>query len=103
MKSEDVAARLIKEYEERVPKEPNNLKLLRQLAELYTEKKQFAKALEYYERIKAPKAAPIPRWTKAWPKRQSGNSTTISLNWIPPRPITPSRRRNCRPISRRLN
>src|SRR5262249_25582062 len=52
VKSEDVAARLIKEYEERVPKEPKNLKLLRSLAELYTEKKQFDKALSYYERIK---------------------------------------------------
>jgi tetratricopeptide (TPR) repeat protein len=52
VKSEDVAARLIEEYEERVPKEPNNLKLLRLLAELYTEKKQFDKALTYYERIK---------------------------------------------------
>jgi len=52
VKSEDVAARLITEYEERLPKEPNNLKLLRSLAELYTEKKQFDKALSYYDRIK---------------------------------------------------
>jgi tetratricopeptide (TPR) repeat protein len=52
VKSEDVAEKLIKEYEERVPKEPNNLKLLRDLAELYREKKQFDKSLAYYDRIK---------------------------------------------------
>src|SRR5437667_2941742 len=49
VKSEDVAQRLIKEYEERLPNEPNNLKLLRSLAELYTQKKQFDRALSYYE------------------------------------------------------
>ncbi len=53
VKSEDVAERLIREYEDRLPSEPNNLKLVRQLAELYTQKKQFDKALSYYERLKA--------------------------------------------------
>ncbi len=52
-KSEDVTERLITEYESRLPGEPNNLKLLRSLAELYTQKKQFDRALEYYERVKA--------------------------------------------------
>ncbi len=51
-KSEDVAERLIAEYESRLPAEPNNIKLLRSLAELYTQKKQFERALEYYERVK---------------------------------------------------
>lgn len=51
-KSEDVAERLISEYETRLQTEPDNLKLLRSLAELYTQKNQFAKALELYERIK---------------------------------------------------
>src|SRR5437762_3349551 len=32
--------------------EPNNLKMLRNLAELYTQKKQYDLALGYYERIK---------------------------------------------------
>ncbi len=40
VKSEDVAQRLIREYEARLSTEPNNLKLLRQLAELYTQKKR---------------------------------------------------------------
>jgi tetratricopeptide (TPR) repeat protein len=52
VKSDDVAVRLIREYEERLPKEPKNLKLLRQLAELYAQKKDFDRALEYAERIR---------------------------------------------------
>ncbi len=52
-KSEDVAERLIAEYESRLPSEPNNLKLLRSLAELYAQKKQFAKSLDIYDRIKS--------------------------------------------------
>jgi len=52
-KTEDVSLRLIGEYENRLKADPNNLKLMRQLAELYTEKKQFDRALQYYERIKS--------------------------------------------------
>jgi len=52
-KTEDMTARLIGEYEARLQTEPANLKLLRNLAELYTQKKQFDRALEYYQRIKA--------------------------------------------------
>jgi len=51
-KSEDVTLRLIDEYEARLQTEPNNLKLLRSLAELYTQKNQFPQALALYERIK---------------------------------------------------
>ena len=51
-KSEDVTERLIGEYEERLQTEPNNLKLVRSLAELYTQKKQFDRSLELYERLK---------------------------------------------------
>jgi len=52
-KSEDTAARLIREGEARLKTDPNNLKLVRSLAELYTEKNEFEKALSYYDRIKA--------------------------------------------------
>ena len=52
VKTEDVAERLINEYETRLKTEPKNLKLLRSLAELYTQKKQFDRALGYYEQIK---------------------------------------------------
>src|SRR5581483_6524001 len=51
-KSEDVTERLIGEYEARLQAEPGNLKLLRSLAELYTLKKQFDKALAYYDQLK---------------------------------------------------
>ena len=56
-KSDDVAERLVAEYEMRLPNEPNNLKLLRSLAELYAQKKQFTKSLEIYERIKGSEMA----------------------------------------------
>jgi len=52
-KTEDTAERLIAEYEARLLNEPNHPKLLRSLAELYTQKKQFDRALSYYERLKA--------------------------------------------------
>jgi tetratricopeptide (TPR) repeat protein len=53
VKTEDVAERLIGEYETRLQAEPKTLKLMRSLAELYTQKKQFDRALSYYEQIKA--------------------------------------------------
>ncbi len=53
VKSEDVAERLINEYETRLRTEPKNIKLLRSLAELYTQKNEFDRALGYYDQIKA--------------------------------------------------
>jgi tetratricopeptide (TPR) repeat protein len=53
VKTEDTADRLIREYETRLKTEPKNLKLLRELADLYTQKKDFDRALSYYEQIKA--------------------------------------------------
>jgi thioredoxin-like negative regulator of GroEL len=52
VKTEDVTERLIGEYEARLQTEPNNLKLVRQLAELYAQKKQFERSLALYDRIK---------------------------------------------------
>jgi tetratricopeptide (TPR) repeat protein len=51
-KTEDNVGKLIIEYEAELKKEPNNLKRLRSLAELYTQKKQFDLALSYYNKIK---------------------------------------------------
>jgi tetratricopeptide (TPR) repeat protein len=53
VKTEDVAERLIREYEGRLVQEPDNPKLMRSLAELYTQKKEYDKAVEYYRRIAA--------------------------------------------------
>jgi tetratricopeptide (TPR) repeat protein len=52
-KTENTSERLIGEYEARLKSEPNNPKLMRSLAELYTQKKQFDKALGWYDRLKA--------------------------------------------------
>ena len=51
-KTEDVALRLIEEYESRLKSEPENVKMMRSLAELYTQKNQFSRALALYEQIK---------------------------------------------------
>lgn len=51
VRSDDRNADLLKDYESRIAKEPNNLKLLRNLAELYAEKKDYDRALEYFEKM----------------------------------------------------
>jgi tetratricopeptide (TPR) repeat protein len=51
VKSEDVAERLIREHEARLAKEPQNLKLIRTIAELHVQKREYDRALEYYGRI----------------------------------------------------
>ncbi len=50
-KSEDVTERLIGEYEARLANEPENLKMIRSLAELHTQKNHFDRALELYQYI----------------------------------------------------
>jgi len=52
-KTEDVTERLIGEYEARLKLEPNQPKLMRSLAELYTQRKQFDQAQIWYDRLKA--------------------------------------------------
>ena len=51
VKTEDVADKLIRDYELRIEADPKNLKLLRSVAELYVQKKDFDKALSYYQKI----------------------------------------------------
>jgi tetratricopeptide (TPR) repeat protein len=50
--TEDSAGNLIAEYESRLPHEPKNMKLIRSLAELHTQKNNLDKALAYYQQIK---------------------------------------------------
>jgi tetratricopeptide (TPR) repeat protein len=64
-KSEDVTERLIREYEGRLASEPNNVKVLRNVAELYVQKKSYDKALELYERIRSSDAGADPAIDKA--------------------------------------
>ena len=51
-RSEDRTGGLITEYEARLQTEPDNLKMVRSLAELYTQKKEFDRALALYDRLK---------------------------------------------------
>jgi tetratricopeptide (TPR) repeat protein len=60
-----VAESLIAEYEARLVNEPRNVKLVRNVAELYAQKKQFDKALEFYERIRSSEAGADPSLEKA--------------------------------------
>ncbi len=53
VKTEDVANRLIQEYETRLATEPGNVKLMRNVAELYAQKQDFNRSLEYYEKIRS--------------------------------------------------
>jgi tetratricopeptide (TPR) repeat protein len=49
-KDTDTTRRLLDEYEARLAKEPGNLKLLRSIAELYTQRKDYGRARGAYER-----------------------------------------------------
>jgi len=60
IKTDDMTGRLLADYEARIAQEPRNLRLLRAAAELYAQKKQFDKALEYYQRIIASEGASDP-------------------------------------------
>lgn len=51
VKSEDVADKLIHEYADKLEKEPTNLKLARNIADLYLQKQEFDRALEYFKYI----------------------------------------------------
>lgn len=51
VKTEDVAIRLIREYEARLQAEPDNVKLMKSIADLYLQKKEFDRAIEYYQTI----------------------------------------------------
>jgi tetratricopeptide (TPR) repeat protein len=65
VKTEDVAEQLIRDYEDRLKAEPKNLKLIRLLAELYTQKKQFDRALSYYDQIRASEVGSDPSLERA--------------------------------------
>jgi tetratricopeptide (TPR) repeat protein len=60
-----VATQLIREREVRLRQEPKNLKLMRDIAELHAQKKDFDKSLEYYERIRTSDLGNDPSLEKA--------------------------------------
>jgi len=65
VKDVDVTKRQIEEYEARLVQDPKNLKLLRSIAELYTQRKEFDRALEAYNRIVATEGQTDPGIQKA--------------------------------------
>ena len=65
VKSEDASERLINEYKARLVNEPANLRLMRNIAELYTQKKEFDLALQYYQQMIATEGISDPSLEKA--------------------------------------
>ena len=65
VKDEDITRRQIDEYEAQLVQDPKNLKLLRSIAELYTQRKEFDRALEAYNRIVATEGQSDPGLQKA--------------------------------------
>lgn len=65
VKADDVTGNLISEYERRLATEPLNMKLVRNIAELYAQKKDFEKAMEFYERIRNSDVGNDPSLEKA--------------------------------------
>jgi tetratricopeptide (TPR) repeat protein len=66
VKAEDVAERLIREYETRLAgADAGNARLLRSLAELYTQKHRFADARRLYEQLQAGETGADPSLAKA--------------------------------------
>ena len=65
IRSEDRNEQLIAEYEAKAAAEPRNLKVLRNIAELYAQKKDYVRAIEYYERIRATEGGADPSLEKA--------------------------------------
>jgi tetratricopeptide (TPR) repeat protein len=65
VKSDDVAAELIQEYQARLEKEPNDRRLLRQIADLYVQKKEYDTALEYFAQISTIEGQSDPGLEKA--------------------------------------
>ncbi len=53
VKASDTSDALIKEYEAQLAREPNNVKRMRDIAELCAQRKDFDKALEYIARMRA--------------------------------------------------
>ena len=60
VKSENVHERLLREYIRRLESEPNNLKLIRNVAETLAQLKRFDESLEYFQRLKESEAGNDP-------------------------------------------
>jgi pentatricopeptide repeat protein len=66
VKAEDTTGALIKEYEAQLARDPGNVKRMRDIFELYAQRKDFDKALEYYDRMRASETGNDPSIEKAY-------------------------------------
>lgn len=64
-KDEDVSEKLLREYQERLLAEPGNSRLMRNIAELYTQRGEFDRAIEFYQRITSMEGGNDPSLQKA--------------------------------------
>ncbi|RME91174.1 MAG: tetratricopeptide repeat protein [Verrucomicrobia bacterium] len=55
-RGDEARQRLLERYLKELEAEPHNQRLLRQIAEIYVERKEFDRALEYYERLRGTEA-----------------------------------------------
>ena len=53
VKTGDVAQRLLGEYEKRLAEDPGNVKLMRNIAEMNVQQKNYDRALEVYQQLAA--------------------------------------------------
>jgi tetratricopeptide (TPR) repeat protein len=65
VKDLDVTRRQLDDYEAQLAQDPKNLKLLRSIAELYTQRKEFDRAIEAYNRIVGTEGQSDPGLLKA--------------------------------------
>lgn len=65
VKTGDVAARLLQEYEKRLQEDPTNVKLMRNIAEMNAQQKNYDRALEVYNQLAAGEGGADPGIQKA--------------------------------------
>jgi tetratricopeptide (TPR) repeat protein len=65
VKTENTSERLIEEYEQRLQTEPDNAKVLRSLADLYTERNRFDEGMALYQRLLTNESANDPSLMRA--------------------------------------
>ena len=65
VKTENTSERLIAEYEQRLQAEPDNLKVIRSLADLYTERNRFDEGMTLYERLRGTELENDPSFIRA--------------------------------------
>jgi tetratricopeptide (TPR) repeat protein len=77
VKAQDTTEELIKDWEGRLQSDPNNLKLLRNLAETYVQRNDFDRGLSYFDRM-----AVVDGGTDAALQKQIGETKVKRFNYL---------------------